>query len=122
MTDASACRSRHNRLYRRPRLGEEVHEGLTHALLVRVIVAGRLALRARKMPVDLTGAGAFVGRDITVQVRDGRAFAFVEGAWWSARPTEGTLSDGEVVRVKELDGLDLVVEQRGVAPSRKEPM
>lgn len=87
-----------------------------------VIVAGRLALRARKMPVDLTGAGAFVGRDITVQVRDGRALAFVEGAWWSVRPTDGTLSDGDVVRVKDLDGLDLVVEQRGIAPSRKEPM
>lgn len=78
-----------------------------------VVVAGRLALRSRRTPSTTTGAGLYIDRDVTVRVRDGRTITFVEGAWWNVRPASPTetLSEGDVVRVRDVDGLDLVVER-----------
>jgi membrane-bound serine protease (ClpP class) len=77
-----------------------------------VIVAGRLAMRARKAPSTTTGAGLYVGHEAVVRLRDGRAQAFMAGAWWSVRPaTPGTaLTDGASVRIVDVQGLDLIAE------------
>lgn len=78
-----------------------------------VVVAGRLALRSRRAPSKLTGADLYVDRDVTVRVSGGRTITFIEGAWWNIRPANPSdaLSDGDVVRVRAVDGLDLVVER-----------
>ncbi|MGH9246918.1 MAG: NfeD family protein [Acidimicrobiales bacterium] len=76
---------------------------------VAVIVAGRLALRSRSVP-PTTGAGALVGREITVaRVSDQSAQALVEGAWWIVRSRE-RLEPGDRARVRDVDGLELVVD------------
>lgn len=77
-----------------------------------VIIAGRIAMRARRAPSISTGAGLVVGHDAVVRVGAGRPQVFLAGAWWSIRPAEpGTeIADGTLVRVTEVDGLTLVVE------------
>lgn len=76
---------------------------------VAVVVAGRLALRARHAPA-YGGPGDLVGRRITVaSATGGAARAEVDGTWWTVRSDED-LRPGERVRVREIDGLDLVVE------------
>lgn len=78
---------------------------------VAVVGAGRLVVRSRRAPSTTTGAGVFQGRVVTVRrVADGRGQALVEGAWWNVRTRGPALSEGETVRVVDVDGLDLVVE------------
>lgn len=75
-----------------------------------VVVAGRLALRARTGP-NVTGPQALVGREATVtRTSDDRGQALVDGAWWTLR-SEGTLSVGDRVLVRDVDGLELLVEK-----------
>lgn len=75
-----------------------------------VVVAGRLALRARASPAAI-GAHALVGREITVGRASGdRGQALVEGAWWTVRGGE-PLHAGDQVRVRNVEGLELVVER-----------
>jgi membrane-bound serine protease (ClpP class) len=84
---------------------------------VAVIVAGRLALRARGAPAP-TGAAALVGREATVaRATGGHGQAMVEGAWWSLRSGE-PLQVGDRVQVRDVEGLDLLVEP--VPPDDKE--
>ncbi len=74
-----------------------------------VVLAGRLAVRARFAPVTTSGPGQFVGRTVTVERARGNAGqTFVEGAWWRVR-ADHELRDGQMVRVTDLDGLTLVV-------------
>lgn len=82
-----------------------------------VVVAGRLALRARGAPSE-TGAGGLVGRELDVaRASDGAAQGQLAGAWWSLR-SDRPLEEGERVRVRDIDGLDLVVEP--TSPTDKE--
>ena len=75
-----------------------------------VILAGRLALRARTAP-SVTGPQTLVGHDVTVSRASGRGGqAMVEGAWWKLR-SEDPLVVGDRVRVREVDGLELVVDK-----------
>lgn len=87
-----------------------------------VLVAGRFAARARRMPSSLTGAERFVGREVVVRRADGeRGQALVEGAWWRVRSAGAPLTEGQVVRVVAVEGLELVVEPRlasGANPGR----
>ena len=79
------------------------------AVGVAVIVAGRLAMKTRDIP-STTGAGALVGREAVVARAAGRSGqAMVEGSWWNVR-AEGPLRVGDRVRVRDVDGLDLIVE------------
>jgi membrane-bound serine protease (ClpP class) len=77
-----------------------------------VVIAGRVAMRVRTAPSTTTGSGLYVGHEVVVRVRDGRTQAFIAGAWWSIRPvTRGApFADGDVARIVEVRGLDLVAE------------
>lgn len=95
-----------------------------------VIVAGRLALRARGTPTS-TGPQALVGRQTVVIRSSGTSGqAMVEGVWWNVR-AEAPLRPGQPVRVRAVDGLDLLVEPASpsneplgsirAGPDREEP-
>jgi membrane-bound serine protease (ClpP class) len=94
-----------------------------------VIVAGRLAVRARHAPAS-TGPQALVGRQTVVARSSGASGqAMVEGSWWNVRG-EAPLQPGQPVRIREVDGLDLLVEPvppserpgpAGPGPDREEP-
>lgn len=72
------------------------------------IVAGRIVWRSRGMRSS-TGEAGLVGQVGTVRTAEGRTGqAFVSGALWNARADE-PLREGEVVRVVEVEGLELVV-------------
>ncbi len=76
---------------------------------VAVVVAGRLALRARRGPTVI-GGDTLVGRHVTVaRVTGNRGQAMVDGAWWTVRGTE-PLRVGDRVRVSDVEGLELVVD------------
>lgn len=77
-----------------------------------VIIAGRVAMRARRAPSTTTGAGLFVGRRLVVRAPHGHPQVFVEGAWWSVRAADPSapLGDGTEIEVCSVDGLVLVVE------------
>ncbi len=76
---------------------------------IAVFVAGRIAWRARKAR-PATGPGVLEGRTATVRRADGgKGSVFIDGAWWKVR-SEEPLEVGADVRVKTVDGLELVVE------------
>ena len=95
---------------------------LSVVMFVLVVIAGRVAVRSRRIPSTTTGTDVFTGR--TVQVRDasgttGRSFA--QGSWWALRSTGPPLTVGRNVRVVGVDGLTLLVDpeasqQAGPAP------
>ncbi|WP_254711673.1 nodulation protein NfeD [Streptomyces sp. TRM64462] len=87
-----------------------------------VLIAGRLAWRARRAPA-VTSQEALIGR--TAAVRDvapdgDTGQVFVDGAWWTVRLREGRVREGEEVRVVDRDGLNLVVEPTEPEPTASE--
>jgi membrane-bound serine protease (ClpP class) len=82
------------------------------------VLAGRLALRARRTP-SVTGAEGLAGRHAVVRDVDetGGASLRLDGAWWRARAADGRLRPGQDVHVVGLDGLDLLVEPSPVPPA-----
>lgn len=85
------------------------------ALLMGLLTAyaGRAALKARLQP-STTGAGTLVGRPITVHGGDEEGYsAFLDGSWWTVRPSEGELEAGQTAEVVAVDGLSLRVEPTG---------
>ncbi|MGH2556609.1 MAG: NfeD family protein [Actinomycetota bacterium] len=84
------------------------------------LFAGRLAWRARRAPAT-TGRGAIVGQVGTVRSTDGRGGeVMLDGVWWHAHSSAGSLEVGRRVRVVDMEGLELVVEpvdeQKGGEP------
>jgi membrane-bound serine protease (ClpP class) len=77
-----------------------------------VIIAGRIAMRARRAPSTSTGVGVLVDHVATVRRQHGEPQVFLAGSWWSVRPSDPALDidHGDRVRVLEVDGLTLVVE------------
>jgi membrane-bound serine protease (ClpP class) len=76
-----------------------------------VVVAGRLAMRARREPSTTTGPGLYAGKEGEVLIVRSRPNVHIEGAWWNAHSLDGRpLAPGARVRVLDVDGLDLVVE------------
>lgn len=74
------------------------------------LLGGRLALRARRQ-APITGVDGLLG--LTTELREAngrRGRIFAAGAWWSVK-SEHALRAGEAVRVKGIDGLELVVDQ-----------
>jgi membrane-bound serine protease (ClpP class) len=76
-----------------------------------VVIAGRVAMSARRAPSTTTGRGLFVGRTAVVRLLHGRPQVFLEGAWWGVRAADAgvVLVDGATVEVVDVDGLQLVV-------------
>lgn len=82
-----------------------------------VVGAGRLALRAQSAAAP-AGPHALVGRQVVVARAAGHAGqAMVEGAWWTLRSRQ-PLEAGARVRIRDVEGLDLLVEP--VPPGEKE--
>jgi len=75
-------------------------------------LAGRAAIKARLRP-STTGPSTLIGRPVTVVEDDGEWSAFVDGSWWRVRPASGGLISSEMATVVALEGLELVVDQRG---------
>jgi membrane-bound serine protease (ClpP class) len=74
------------------------------------VLAGRLAWRARRTP-SVTGREGLLGRQATVRTAEGATGqVLLDGAWWTARSRDAALAPGQVVRVVDLDGLQLVVD------------
>jgi membrane-bound serine protease (ClpP class) len=75
------------------------------------MLAGRLAWRTRRL-AHTTGAGGMVGEIAEVRSATGpTGQVMVQGAWWNARTRGEHLREGAAVRVVEVEGLDLVVEE-----------
>jgi membrane-bound serine protease (ClpP class) len=85
------------------------------------LALGRVAWRSRRL-AGSTGAEGIVGSRGAVTSAEGdEALVFVQGAWWTARASGGTLQPGQRVRVVRLDGLRLIVEpdtEAGLEPKR----
>lgn len=74
------------------------------------LLAGRLALRAR-LAKPVSGRELLIDREAVIRNVDERgAHVVLEGSWWTARSSTGTLEPGQRVRVVALDDLTLVVE------------
>ncbi|MGH2760763.1 MAG: NfeD family protein [Actinomycetota bacterium] len=74
-----------------------------------VVVAGRLAWRARRAQ-PTWGAESLRGRTTTVRRAEGSTGqVLIEGAWWTVRSDE-PLEVGAEVLVKDVQGLELMVE------------
>ncbi|OHV20498.1 hypothetical protein BBK14_27685 [Parafrankia soli] len=75
------------------------------------VVAGRFALRIRKTPSTTTGAGQWIGQQVTVEGVDGEhGRTRLGGAWWQVRSTAAPLVEGSRTWVTGLDGLTLLVD------------
>lgn len=84
-----------------------------------VLVAGRLAVKARQGKPASTGPQTYIGREVTVgDIRGSTPQALLDGAWWNVRSPQPGLSVGDRVRITGFDGLDLLVEQ---VPPEPEP-
>jgi membrane-bound serine protease (ClpP class) len=74
------------------------------------VLAGRLAWRARRAP-SVTGREGLLGRQVAVRTAEGATGqVLLDGAWWTVRSRDAALTPGQVVRVVDLDGLNLVVD------------
>lgn len=75
------------------------------------VVAGRFALRTRRTPSTTTGAGQWIGQQVTVErVHGEHGQARLGGAWWQIRSVGGPLIEGGRAPVTGLDGLTLLVD------------
>jgi membrane-bound serine protease (ClpP class) len=84
------------------------------------VLAGRLAWRTRRL-APTTGAGGLLGSVAVVRSAGGAAGqAMVEGAWWNVKTRGERLRDGATVRVVDVEGLDLVVEEQEALGSRQD--
>jgi membrane-bound serine protease (ClpP class) len=74
------------------------------------VLAGRLAWRARRAP-SVSGREGLLGRQVAVRTADGASGqVLLDGAWWTVRSRDAALAPGQLVRVVDLDGLQLVVD------------
>jgi membrane-bound serine protease (ClpP class) len=84
------------------------------------VLAGRLAWRTRRL-APTTGAGGLLGSVAVVQSPGGATGqAMVEGAWWNVKTRGEQLRDGATVRVVDVEGLDLVVEEQEAPGSKQD--
>jgi membrane-bound serine protease (ClpP class) len=76
-------------------------------------LAGRAVVRARFLP-STTGPDILLGRPVTVQGDPEKGWsAFLEGSWWTIRPSSGELQEGDRAEVVGRDGLELLVDPIG---------
>ncbi len=77
-----------------------------------VVIAGRYVMPLRHAPSTTTGSGVLVGERGRVHATRGHHQALINGAWWTVRPADPDveLSEGDMVQVRDADGLELIVE------------
>jgi len=87
--------------------------------LVTVVVVPIVAMvvgqvwRAWRAPTT-TGADGLIGRRVVVRTADGLTGRVrLDGAFWGVRSAGAPLAVGQSVRVRAVDGLELVVEPAG---------
>ncbi len=84
------------------------------------VLAGRLAWRTRRLAAT-TGAGGLLGAVAEVGSATGtNGQVMVQGAWWNVKTRGEQLRQGATVRVVEVEGLDLVVEEQEAPPTRED--
>jgi membrane-bound serine protease (ClpP class) len=106
----------------RGRVGVDPEVLIPVALVVggATVLAGRLAWRTRRLAAT-TGAGGLVGAVAQVgPVTGTTGQVLVQGAWWNATTRGEQLREGATVRVVEVEGLDLVVEEQEAPPIRED--
>jgi len=90
------------------------------------VVAGRLVARSHRAPVTASGPGLLVGQVVTVRDvhsgsgRPATGRTFADGTWWKLRSAGPPLVRGAPAKVRELDGLTLVVEPLPSADATRE--
>lgn len=76
------------------------------------VLAGRLAWASRQR-ASSTGEEALLGRVATVRRSGGSSGqVLLDGAWWTVRSRGKPLEEGEDVRVVDVEGLELIVEEK----------
>jgi len=84
---------------------------LAVVMFVLVVIAGRVAVRSRRIPSTTTGTDVFTGQTVPVREASGTAGrSFTQGAWWTLRSIGPPLDVGRNVRVVGVDGLTLLVD------------
>ena len=87
---------------------------------VATALAGRLAWRTRRL-APTTGSGGLLGSIGVVRSASGtRGQAMVEGSWWNVRTRGEQLRGEAAVRVVDVEGLDLVVEEQGATETKQD--
>jgi membrane protein implicated in regulation of membrane protease activity len=85
---------------------------LTSLVTMVVMVVGQV-WRAWRAP-PRTGADGLIGRKVVVRSADGLTGRVkLDGAFWGVRSAGAPLAVGQYVRVRAVDGLELVVEPAG---------
>ena len=105
----------------RGRVGVDPQVLIPVALVVggATVLAGRLAWRTRRL-APTTGAGGLVGALARVGPATGTTGqVMVQGAWWNVTTRGEELREGATVRVVDVEGLDLVVEEE-TPPTRED--
>lgn len=108
-------------------IGWDLLLGLIIPILVVAVVGLGLTVwlwrRFARSPSEQTGADIFAGHTATLRSADGtRGQVFVEGGWWSVRSTGAELTEGEEVRIRSVDRLELLVEPVDAeGPPEEEP-
>jgi membrane-bound serine protease (ClpP class) len=105
----------------RGRVGVDLEVLIPVAIVVggATVLAGRLAWRTRRL-APTTGAGGLLGSVAVVRSASGTSGqAQVGGAWWNLRTKGEELREGATVRVVDVEGLNLVVEEQE-SPQPKE--
>jgi membrane-bound serine protease (ClpP class) len=87
---------------------------------VATALAGRLAWRTRRL-APTTGSGGLLGSIAVVRSASGtRGQAIVDGAWWNVRTKGDQLREGATVRVVDIEGLELFVEEQGATETKQD--
>jgi membrane protein implicated in regulation of membrane protease activity len=80
---------------------------------VAAVTAARQVWRAWRAPI-ITGADGLIDRLVKVRTADGlTGRVLLDGALWGVRSAGAPLVVGQLVRVRAVDGLELVVEPLG---------
>jgi membrane-bound serine protease (ClpP class) len=91
---------------------------LAVVMFVAALVAGRVAMKARRTPSTMTGTDVFTGQRVPVREATGTTGrTYAEGAWWTLRSVGPPLEVGSTVRVVAVDNLVLVVDPSGDDPA-----
>lgn len=95
---------------------------LAVVMFVLVVIAGRVAVRSRRMPSSATGTDVFAGASVPVREAAGpTGRSYTQGAWWALRSVGPPLEVGRNVRVVGVDGLTLLVDPEDSDPAEPAP-